>query len=172
MKLSSPLVFGAGCFALALLVLGCGPGSQGNLLAPGSPAPEIVASEWINGPAPTAGDLQGRVLVLSFWAYWCGPCRAHAPELVETYRRHESQGVVFLGVTPEGADTVNESKEFIQSGGIPWPAGLGAGTTFSAFGVNGIPAEYVIGRDGLVAWHSGLEGSLDEAIQKALAAKG
>jgi thiol-disulfide isomerase/thioredoxin len=163
--------------ALGLLLLGLGlvwgceqGGSSGsNLLAPGSAPPTIMAEGWVDGPPLAWEQLAGKVAVVDIWAYWCGPCRAAAPGLVQTYDRYRAQGVVFLGLTSEGRNKLDEIRGFIRDAGIRWPTAYGADATISSFGVRFLPTVIVIGRDGRVFWNSELGGTLDEAIRGALA---
>lgn len=169
--MSCKVAWGALLVAAGLAVSGCGIESQGKLLAPGTPRPKLEAEGWFNGEPPEDSQLAGKVLVLDFWAHWCGPCREAAPELVAISERFSDQDVVFLGFTSDGADQINQCEEFVKSGTIPWPNGFGAGTTFDAFGVYQIPTVYVIDRQGNVAWHDGLPGSIESAIAEALGPK-
>jgi hypothetical protein len=92
--------------------------------------------------------------------------------LVQTYNRFADHDVQFFGLTPDGAEARSEIEEFQSSAEIPWPTGIGARETISAYGVEFLPTLFVIGRDGKVYWNSGMTGNLEEAIQGALDQKG
>jgi thiol-disulfide isomerase/thioredoxin len=138
-------------------------------LGPGSPMPSIQAAGWINGSAPSPESLKGKVLVVDAWAYWCGPCLAEAPHLVASYDTFHNRGVVFIGLTGDRGKNILDMKRFLQDGKIPWPCAYGAGQTLDALGVQGIPQVWVVGADGKIRWNFDSEGSLDNAIEDALA---
>ena len=70
-----------------------------NLAGEPRPLPEIIGSQWIDQQATTLANLRGHVVLLDFWAPWCGPCRYAFPKLQKWYASYKDKGLVILGVT-------------------------------------------------------------------------
>jgi len=65
----------------------------------GKPAPDLNVEEWTNGSPLSADDLKGKVVLLDFWAIWCGPCIATFPHLREWQEKYSEKGLVIVGMT-------------------------------------------------------------------------
>ena len=164
---------------LSLVVLslpnlsGCGgarrPGGTGGLPA-GELAPPLYAVGWINGEPLPEAERAGKVTVLIAWAYWCGPCFDEAPALVAAYDRFKDRGVQFVGLTSEGSDALDKSKEFLKAAGITWPNGYGALEPLRALRAEAIPAVWVVNKQGRIVWTFDSPGDYVDAIEQALAA--
>jgi cytochrome c biogenesis protein CcmG/thiol:disulfide interchange protein DsbE len=121
--------------------------TQEGPVGPGQPAPDFVLTTF-EGEEIHFKDLEGKVVVLNFWASWCKPCESEAAELEAAWRIYEPRGdVVFLGV--DYVDTEPEALAYLEKFDITYPNGPDLRTAISqAFRIRGVPETYIIGRDG------------------------
>ncbi len=105
----------------------------------------------LKGETIDLSDHLGKVVVLDFWATWCGPCVASLPKYLEKVQRYADNEVVFLGVN--STETPESVRDFLQ--GKNWPEFDTLfdydGEVAKAMLVGGIPHTVVIGRDGKIA---------------------
>jgi hypothetical protein len=87
-------------------------------------------------------------------------------------RKYKDQGVLFVGLSVESAGEIPEMKKFLDHFHITWPNGYGANLTLDQLAIEGIPRVWVVGRDGKIVWEDDLPGTIENAIEKALAKSG
>jgi thiol-disulfide isomerase/thioredoxin len=105
-------------------------------------------------------DFKGKVILLDFWATWCGPCKVEIPWFVEFQNKYGQQGFQVLGVSVD--DTVDKLRPYVSSMKMNYPVllGLDHDDLMDAYGpMLGIPVSVVISRDGKIcSKHTGLTG--------------
>ena len=133
------------------------PGEPDDVKAAGKPAPLHFTLKDMNGADVKLASFKGKVILLNFWATWCGPCKAEIPSLVELQHQYAGDLVV-LGFSVD--DTVDKMKPYAAQYKINYPLLVGNGRedVQEAFGpLFGIPVSVIIGRDGKIAKkHSGI----------------
>jgi len=93
-------------------------------------------------------DFAGGLLLLNFWATWCGPCRVEMPWLARTYRKYRSQGLTILGVNMDD-DGMRAVELFAHEMGVTYPIARNNDGIVAAYGgVRFLPQSYLIGQQG------------------------
>lgn len=136
--------------------------------ATGEAAPEFSAVT-LDDASLALGDLTGKVVLLDFWATWCGPCVAEIPKLIKLHEKYGGrEDFVMIGISLDQSRSALST--FIKQRKMGWQQVFGttARKTADAYSVRGIPALFLIGRDGKILG-SNLPGSaVEEAVRNAL----
>ena len=149
------------------LVAGCSTGTKSVNAASVKPdkdrkaAPDFALKD-ADGKVVHLSDYKGKVVLLDFWATWCGPCKIEIPWFMEMQRKNKDKGFEVLGVAmdDEGWEVV---KPFVTKLGVNYRMVIGNDMTAQAYGgVDALPTTFLIDRAGKVAAvHVGLASKRD-----------
>jgi cytochrome c biogenesis protein CcmG/thiol:disulfide interchange protein DsbE len=163
----------------ALLATGCSSSRKSSVEAasaekPGKPGPgpaPALALPDDAGRTVSLADYKGKVVLLDFWATWCGPCKIEIPWFIEFQRKYKDQGFSVIGVAMD-EDGWEIIRPFAEQYKMNYPILLGNDETASAFGgVEVLPTTFIIDRQGrIVATHMGLvsKSEFEDAIKALL----
>ena len=113
------------------------------------PVAPVFSATDINGRKLDLADYKGKVVLLDFWATWCGPCRIEIPGFVRLQERYRDQGLVVIGVSVD--DSVEPVRDFYREFSMNYPVVMGESRITELYGgIVGLPTTFIIGRDGRI----------------------
>jgi len=156
----------------------------------GQPAPDIKLDSP-DGKSYALSDLKGKVVLLDFWASWCGPCRKANPHVVDLYNKYNKQGFEVFSVSLDGinprarggkspdqlAKQLASSKQrwiqAIEKDKLRWPYHVSdlqhwKSAPAGVYGVSGIPRTFMIDKDGVIAAVNPRGAALEQELKKLL----
>jgi len=151
--------------ALALAGVSCSKQTMSTVTAAANSAPAAAmaalpvigpAPEWklkdVDGHEVSSAQFKGKVVVLDFWATWCGPCRLEIPGYVEMQKKYGADGLVVIGVSVDQDKAASETvKSFVAKFGINYQIVMASEDVVTAFGgVDAIPTTFIIDRAGKI----------------------
>lgn len=138
----------AGLFFVLLLSWGILTGMGSKPPQVGGPAPSIQA-ETLKGKTVSLSDYRGKVVLLTFWATWCEPCKKEMPEIQAAYERYEKDGLVVLAVN--FGEKLDTASSFAHHGKLTFPILLDRRANIAErFGVVSLPVTFFIDQDGII----------------------
>jgi peroxiredoxin len=136
-------------------------------VAPLSAAPDFTL-RTLSGPNTRLQEQRGRVVMINFWATWCGPCRQEMPHLNRLYDKYRSAGFVLLGVNVD--DDVRNAADVALKLGIKFPVLLDTDKAVShLYDLSTMPSTVLIDRDGRVRYiHKGYLAGVEDVYDKQI----
>ena len=123
-------------------------------LPAGTPAPAFTTIT-VNGKPLSLKSLRGKVVLLDYWATWCGPCQLATPTLEALHKKFSRQGLAVVGLSVDDQRSVDAVKPFMKHFGMTYlvsASPLQNGRAQYAYHVNGIPSQFLIDKKGIVRW--------------------
>jgi len=142
-------------------------GKLKNMEALGNPV--AIAFEAVDGRKVDVAKMKGKVVLIDFWATWCGPCVAELPNVKKTYAKYHKKGFEIVGISLDS----NKGKltNFVEDNDMPWPQqfdGKGWKNQYAVeFGIQGIPAMWLIDKKGNLVdmkARTGLEAKVEKLL--------
>jgi len=111
-------------------------------------APDFTL-KTLDGQEIVLSQFRGKVVLLDFWATWCGPCRESTPHLIQLYKTHRESGFELIGMSVDKGDD-KVVRNFVQSMDIPYPIVIAPEEVVRKYRVTGIPTTFLIDKEGKI----------------------
>ena len=162
---------------IGLATLGCtllaATAAQAQPVKVGKTFPNFTGNDLLTGKRVSLEELRGKVVLIDFWATWCGPCITELPNVKQAYEKYHKQGFEIISISLD--NDVNKCKRFVERENMDWmhiADGRGWRAALAVrFGVRSIPTMYLLGKDGEVISNKARGPKLHEVIKKALEAE-
>src|SRR5262245_41874450 len=157
------VIAGAAALALALLTLpmlrgtggesltsarGAAPAADGSCDQTGKSTFDFVLKDQNNQPVRLA-EYKGKVVIVNFWATWCGPCKTEIPDFVKLYAEYKDKGLVIVGISID--DSAEQLQSFMREYKMNYPVVQMRPEVEDAWGpFYGYPTSFVVARDGSI----------------------
>ena len=117
-------------------------------------APDFTLTA-MNDSIYTLSKLEGKVVLINFWATWCGPCRMEIPEFNEMHKSYHEKGLEILGISV--SDNKKQLKNFAKSFAVDYPLLYGGAREMNKImkdygGVYAVPSSFLVGKNGNIVW--------------------
>ena len=117
-------------------------------------APDFTLTT-MNDSIYTLSKLKGKVVLINFWATWCGPCRMEIPEFNEMHKSYHEKGLEILGISV--SDNKKQLKNFAKSFAVDYPLLYGGAREMNKImkdygGVYAVPSSFLVGKNGNIIW--------------------
>ena len=141
-------------------------------LVVGNKFPDFEEKDLAGQPLSIA-NFKGKVVLVDFWATWCGPCVQELPNVLRAYEKHHAEGFEIIGISLDQDE--RKLKDFTKQMKMTWPQyfdGKGWGNKLAGkYGVQSIPATFLLDGSGNIIGRDLRGEALEEAVSKALAKK-